>query len=135
MKEWGSAVYWTITGALLGFGFLGAFTIGIPFLAAGVVMAIFATFGLWIRGVWAITLGIGGVPVFVLAGNVIDAMTSSAPPCVREGAATLPANAGEGADIACTTPISGATIFGMVFFAVVALSGVAWRLFLRGRFS
>ncbi|MGH3089554.1 MAG: hypothetical protein ACRDSJ_19875 [Rubrobacteraceae bacterium] len=135
MREWTSAVYWIFTGALMGFGFLAAFTIGIPFLFAGVVMAVFGMFMLWIRGAWAITLGLGGVPIFVLAQQIIAAATSPAPPCAPEGSATLPTSAGEGASIACTTPISGAHIVGVAFFAVIALSGVAWRLFLRGRFS
>lgn len=134
MREWASAVYWTATGALMGFGFLAAFTIGIPFLMIGLVMAVFGMFMLWIKGAWAITVGLGGVPIFVAAQQIIVTAASPAPPCTQEGSATLPVGAGEGASTACTIAISGAHIAGLAFFAVIALSGVVWRLFLRGRF-
>ncbi len=119
----------------MGFGFLAAFTIGAPFLMIGLVMAVFGMFMLWIKGAWAITVGLGGVPIFVVAQQIIATAASPAPPCTQEGSATLPAGAGEGASIACATPISNVSIVVLAFFGMVALSGVAWRLFLHGRFS
>jgi hypothetical protein len=119
----------------MGFGFLGAWSIGIPFLLVGAVMAVFGLFKLWIRGAWAITLGLGGVPVAIFARDVVGATISSAPPCSREGSATIPASAGEGASVSCTTPISEEVVVGLMFFGAIALSGVMWRLFLQGRSS
>ena len=38
MDEQGRVAYWAIAGALTVFGFLGSFTIGLPFLVAGLLM-------------------------------------------------------------------------------------------------
>lgn len=91
MQEWKGALYWTFTGALIGFGFLSGFTIGIPFLLAGMVMAMLGLFKLWTSGVWAITLGLGGIPAIMLSVNIIGMVLSPGPTCTQEGNLTLPA--------------------------------------------
>jgi hypothetical protein len=40
----GHIAYWAITGVLTVFGFLGSFTIGLPFLVVGLLMC---AFGKW----------------------------------------------------------------------------------------
>ncbi len=60
MRELASAIYWTLTGALISFSFLVAFghIVGIPFMVVGVVMAFVGLVKWWTRGVWAITVGL-----------------------------------------------------------------------------
>jgi hypothetical protein len=109
MREWQSAIYWAVAGALMAFGGLALFTVGLPFLFAGVVMAIIAMTKLWIKGAWAITLGLGGVPMALAAGLV-----------GHEGASS-------------GSSFSTDQIVVLAFFGVIALSGIAFRLMARGR--
>lgn len=134
-QEWRSALYWAATGAILGFGLLAIFTVGVLFLIVGLAMALLAVFRLWLRGAWAITLGLGGAPAAIFVRDIVEAAVSSDPSCTREGSVTIPASAGEGASVACTTPITNAHVVALALFGLVAASGVMWRLFLRGRFS
>ena len=110
MREWQSAVYWAFTGALMTFGGLALFTIGLPFLFAGLVLAVIGILKLWIKGVWAITLGLGGVPL-VSAGLVGHSATSPAP------------------------SFSTDQIVVLAFFGAIALSGIAFRLLAHRRYS
>lgn len=89
MREWQSAVYWAVAGALIGFGGLALFSIGLPILFAGIVMAVFGMFKLWIEGAWAITLGLGGVPIMMASGFVGHGVTSSAPSFSADQVAVL----------------------------------------------
>lgn len=66
--------------------------------------------------------------------DIIEAAVSSDPSCTQGGAVTIPASAGEGASVACTTPITDGHIVALALFMVVAASGPAWRFFMRGRF-
>jgi hypothetical protein len=47
--ELASAIYWVLTGAIIGFGFLGIMTIGLPSLLIGSIMAVFGLIVLWIK--------------------------------------------------------------------------------------
>jgi hypothetical protein len=134
-QEWKSALYWTVTGAILGFGFLAIFTVGVLFLIVGLAMLFLAVFKLWLRGAWAVTLGLGGAPAVIFARDIVEAAASSEPSCTRQGSVTIPASAGEGASVACTPPITDAHLVALALFVVVAASGPAWRFFMRGRFS
>jgi hypothetical protein len=102
VREWQSAVYWALAGVLIGFGGLALFSVGLPFLFAGAVMAVVAVFRLWIEGAWAATLGIGGAPMAALAG------------LFGQGAAAPPFSADE--------------VVVLTFFGAIALSGPAFRL-------
>jgi hypothetical protein len=110
MRELESAVYWAIVGALISFGGFGIMSIGLPFLAAGWILAFIGLFTLGFRGVWAITVGLGAVPVYLLVLF------------------------GPGHNIPLPT---GEEIAGLVFFGAIALSGPVLRLVLliRGRSS
>lgn len=134
-QEWKNALYWTLTGAILGFGLLAIFTVGVLFLIDGFAMALLAIFKPWLRGARAVTLGLGGAPAVIFARDIFEAAVSSDPSCTQEGSVTIRASAGEGASVACTTPITGAHIVALALFVAVAASGPAWCFFRRGRFS
>jgi len=107
VREWQSAVYWAVAGALMAFGGLALFSIGLPFLFAGSVMAVLGLFKLWINGAWAITLGLGGVPMVIVSG-LVD----------------------HGAE-----PYSSDQIVVLMVFGLIALSGIALRFLMRQRHS
>ena len=107
MRELEASVYWAIIGALISFGDLGLISIGLPFLAAGCTLAIVGLFMLGFRGLWAITLGLGGAPMAVLLRAVVGVSASPDPSCTQEGSVSFPAGAGEGASVSCTGPLSG----------------------------
>lgn len=136
MRELASAVYWTVTGALIAFGFLGLMSIGLPFLLVGLVMAVFGLFWLVLRGVWAITAGLGGVPTYLILRRILEAVGSSGPPCTEEGEGTLadPSGAGEDAvALSCSPPVPDDYAAVLVFFGVIMLSGPAVRLLVLAR--
>lgn len=135
MRELGSAVYWAVTGALISFGFLGLMSIGLPFLLVGLVMFVYGVFWLLLRGVWAITVGLGAVPAYLFTNNALMVAGSSGPPCSESGEATLaaPAGTGESTAASCSPPESDDFIAVLVFLGVVMLSGPAVRLLLLVR--
>lgn len=144
MRELASAVYWAVVGGLLSFGFLGAMTIGGPFLLVGWVMAVLGFFAVyispsWIKGVWAVTLGLGGMPLYLLLPNMLGAIGSSGTVCSQGASGTVTAkSAGEKVIETCSYPaFSGGHIVAIVFFGAITLAGPAVRLFLyvRGRRS
>jgi hypothetical protein len=139
MREMGSAAYWAITGAVLSFGGLGAFTIGLPFIVVGLVMAFVGLMKLWTWGVWAITVGLGAVPAYVILRDVLEALGSSAPPCTQEGSSTIapPSGADKSGVVSCSPPIPEDFVAVVMFFAVIMHSGPAVRLFMlaRGRLA
>jgi hypothetical protein len=130
--ELASAIYWVLTGALISFGFLGLMTIGIPFLLIGSIMAVFGLLVMWIKGVWAITVGLGGAPVYFVLTNVLEAVSSSGPPCTeKEGTVTL--GPGESAIASCSPPIPEGYVAVLVFFGAIVFSGPVVRLFMLAR--
>jgi hypothetical protein len=137
MRELAGAIYWALSGGLIAFGFLGLMSIGLPFLVIGAVMASFGIFWPGIRGAWAITTGLGGVPAYLVLGRVLEAIGSSGPPCTQEGAVTIaaPSGAGEGAVSSCSPAIPEGSVIILVFFGGIALLGPAVRLLVlvRGR--
>ena len=61
-------VRWGLTGLLIAFGVLAIFSVGLPFLLAGVLMAVFAAARGDTNGaVPGLALGIGAACVFLLA--------------------------------------------------------------------
>lgn len=110
MKDLGAIVYWAIVGALMSFGGLALMSIGLPFLVAGWGLALVGLFALELRGVWAITTGLGGAPVY-------------------------PVLLGSGRSI--SLPTGSEEIAVLAFFGAIALSGPVVRLLLlvRGRSS
>jgi hypothetical protein len=140
MRGLAGAVYWAVTGGLIAFGFLGLMSIGLPFLLVGLMMAVFGLFSVGLVGAWAITVGLGGVPAYLVLSRVLEAVGAPGPPCAEEGEATLaaPSGAGEGVVAAsCSPPVPDGYVAVLVFLGVIVLSGPAVRLlvFVRGRTS
>ena len=137
MREMAGVVYWALSGGLISFGFLAAWTIGLPFLLIGTIMTVFGLFWPGIRGVWAITAGLGGVPAYIILSNVWEAVGAAGPPCTQEGAVTIPAPSGSGdsAVLSCSPAVPDNYIVVLVVLGVFALSGPVVRLLLlvRGR--
>lgn len=136
MREWSYALYWLVTGALMGFGFVGMFSIGLPFLVVGMLMGVFGFLKLGGRGSWAFLVGLGGLPALVLLINIAEGIRSALNPYCgvsdpsggEAGKTEVPPNAGP---VECSfIPASYYVLFAV--FAAIALSGVAARL-LRGR--
>jgi hypothetical protein len=134
-RELTGAAYWAVTGALIGFGGLALMSIGLPFLLIGSVMAVFGLFMLWVKGVWAATVGLGGVPVCVVLMDVLEATRSSAPPCTQEGSFTIAAPSGPSESVvaSCSPPMPEGYVAVLVFFGAAMLSGPAVRLFMLAR--
>jgi hypothetical protein len=138
MRELASALFWAVTGTLITFGSFALMTIGMPFLLVGLVTAAFGLYWLGTRGVWAITVGLGGVPAYIVLSDVLEAVGASGPPCTQEeGAVTIaaPSGAGESATSSCSPAVPDGYIVVLAFFGLIALSGPAVRLVLlvRGR--
>lgn len=135
MRGLASAVYWTVTGGVMAFGGLALMSIGLPFLVVGLVMAAFGLFWPGIGGVWALSLGLGGVPAYIVLSDVLEAVGASGPPCTREGEVTMaaPSGPGESTVISCSPAVPDNFIVVLVFFGVIMLSGPAVRLLMLAR--
>ncbi len=139
MRELASAIYWTLTGALISFSFLVAFghIVGIPFMVVGVVMAFVGLVKWWTRGVWAITVGLVALPAYALLRSVLEAGNPSGQRCTpEEGSAEVTLTLGPGeSSVSCSPPISDGFVAVVVFLGAIMLSGTAVRLLLfwRGR--
>ena len=64
-----TTLYWALAGALISFGVLGAFSIGIPLVLIGIYFMSFGLARLEHRGLWAALVGFGAVPVGLLLRN------------------------------------------------------------------
>lgn len=73
----GHVAYWAIAGALTVFGFLGSFTIGLPFLVAGLLMCAIGFVRFRVGDAWAAKGG-GVRWLAVVAGTVVSIFASLA---------------------------------------------------------
>ncbi|HEX2728976.1 MAG TPA: hypothetical protein VHM16_04425 [Rubrobacteraceae bacterium] len=127
-------LYWTITGAMMGFGLIGLMTIGFPFLIVGLVMAFI---GLWKPGIsraWAALIGFGGLPALFFLSHMIDSARSAVNPyCNITGPNTGEINIPpEVSMVECSySPASYYVMFAV--FAAITLLGVCLGLLLRAR--
>jgi lysylphosphatidylglycerol synthetase-like protein (DUF2156 family) len=90
----GTAAYWGVAVLLVGFGFLGLFSIGAPFLLTGVAMIVVSPWRtrrevLWpaLVGVWAFVLGYVLVAPLVCTSTVM-AVTAGSPVAVSHTTCT-----------------------------------------------
>jgi hypothetical protein len=127
--------YWLATGALLGFGFIGIWSIGLPFLVLGLGMVVFGAIRRWYAGAWAALVGLGGLPSLILLADLLSAPWA----CLPGGgvAFTTPSHVDY---YSCVqTPLGPLTTYHVLaaVFAVIALVGIAWGVFeaLRRRSS
>jgi hypothetical protein len=113
-------LYWLVTGALVGFGFIGILSIGLPFLLVGLAMVVFGAIRLGGSGIWALLVGLGGLPTAFL---IIDIVTAP-PPCPPGG--TLPFRLPSGAlAYSCSGPMNSYYVMAAIFGAI-ALVGLIW---------
>ena len=119
-------LYWLLTGALLGFGFIAILSIGALFLLLGLVLAIFGAVRRRGTGLWAALVGFGGLPALILLWDV----TSAPWDCQSATGGSLP-------NVNYYTCVD--TVFGRLTtyhvaafgFGVIALLGLAWPLVRR----
>lgn len=77
MDEQGHVAYWTIAGVLTIFGFLGSFTIGLPFLVVGLLMCAFGFVRFEVGDTWKAKEG-GVRWLAVVVGSVVPIFASLA---------------------------------------------------------
>lgn len=118
------ALYWFVTGTLVGLGLLGIASIGLPLLAVGFGMALFGGIRGRVTGFWAALVGFGLIPMFILILNI----ASAPPPCLEDGTLILPAGV---ASVECAGPIPSGYYVMARTFGAVALAGLAWPLLQR----
>jgi hypothetical protein len=66
-------IYWLLTGALIGFGFIAILSIGSLFLLLGVLLVVFGALRVGARGSWAALVGFGAAPAGILIWDVVSA--------------------------------------------------------------
>jgi len=64
-----TTTYWAFSGALVGYGVIGGFSIGIPLVLIGIFFMSFGLARLEHRGLWAALVGFGAVPAGLLLYN------------------------------------------------------------------
>lgn len=116
LKHW----YWTITGTLIGVGFLAMLTIGLPFLLVGLGMLIGGLLFWRARGFWIFLLIVGAVPALILLWDIVTAP----PPCAPNGSVRVPPGP---VGYACGGHLEGYYLLAAIFGAI-ALLGASWRL-------
>jgi hypothetical protein len=66
-------IYWLLTGALLGVGFIAILSIGSLFVLLGVLLLVFGALRVGQRGIWAAFVGFGALPAGILIWDVTSA--------------------------------------------------------------
>src|SRR5262245_42032985 len=67
------AVYWFVTGTVLGLGIGGLPSIGIFLLPLGLTLVIFGAIRLGARGLWALPIGFGALPAILVSRTIVFA--------------------------------------------------------------
>jgi len=112
--------YWIITGGLIGFGLLGALSIGLPFLLLGLVLLIAGLFFWRAKGFWVLLVSLGAIPALILLFDIL-----TAPPPCPSGPIILPPGS---QSYECSGPLDSYYVLAAIFGAL-ALLGLAWPLF------
>jgi hypothetical protein len=123
----GRTLYWLLTGALIGFGFIASASIGFPFLILGLILLPVGAIRLGGRGLWAGLVGLGGLPTLILVWDVTSAPWACQP---DNGELSLP----NVSYYTCVDTFAGqlTTYHVLAFgFGVIALAGLAWPLLSR----
>lgn len=63
-------LFWFATGALMGFGVIGILSIGVFFLAAGLILGVIGVVRVGARGLWAGLIGFGLLPALILQSDL-----------------------------------------------------------------
>lgn len=124
MRDRWAVLYWMVTGALMGFGFIGLMSIGLPFLVLGTVMAVAGPFLFHTRGSWAFPVGFGRLPALLLTFNMVRDILRSDWSCSSffasdngaSGSASGSVSAGPGREEVFCTTIPGSYLFVALVF-------------------
>lgn len=122
----GRALYWLLTGALIGFGVIAILSIGFPFLLLGLILVIFGAIRLGGSGLWAALVGFGGLPALILVWD----LTSAPWACASPTGEVLP----KVNYFSCVDTFLGQlTSYHLLAFGfgLIALVGLAWPLLQR----
>ena len=118
MPAWAKLLYWVIAGALMGFGFLLVFSIGIPLLLVGAVMILYGIKKIGANGFWAALIAMGVAPASLMMYQFLTA--DRCPPV--------------GGTASCVFFPNG-YLYVVALFGAIALAGIVWELLrlFRGR--
>lgn len=132
MSNW-RILYWFIVGACFGFGVISILSIGIIFLAAGLLLLIFGALRLGPRRMWAAIVGFGALPAAILLWDVTSQPWACEPanhtvysPVVPPGASYTSPNY-----FTCVQTFAGPlTTYHVLaaIFGAIAIVGVIWGL-------
>ena len=116
-------VYWLLTGALLGFGFIAILSIGSLFVLLGVLLVVLGALRVGPRGIWAALVGFGAAPAGILIWDMVSAPWA----CQGPGISSLP---NVNYFVCVDTPFGIFTAYHVMafFFGPIALAGLAWPL-------
>ena len=114
------SIYWLIVGALIGFGWLGAWSIGLPFLLVGVILLFYGMLRVGPHGFWAALVAFGALPAAILLYHYFAAAR-----CIGGTAVSIPAGAPAGTTVACDA-VSDSDLALGISFALIALAGLLW---------
>jgi hypothetical protein len=110
--------YWIITGMLIGFGFIGILSIGLPFLIVGLVMLIIGMIWRHGRGFWLAVIAFGALPALILTFDILTAPS----PCPGTPVTIQP---GQGYE--CGGHYEGYYVLAAIFGGIMLL-GIAWPI-------
>src|SRR5436305_1306117 len=113
-------VYWLLTGALIGFGFIRILSIGSLFLLLGLILVVIGALRVGAHGIWAALVGFGALPAGILIWDVTTM------PWACGNAGLLNVNYFSCVD----TPFGLLTAYHVMalIFGLVALVGLVWPL-------
>jgi hypothetical protein len=111
-------MYWVIAGGLIGFGFIGILSIGLPFLIVGVGMLVVGAIRWHGRGFWLAVIAFGALPTLILAFDLLTAP----PPCPG-----TPVIIQSSQGYVCGGHYEGYYALAAIFGGI-ALLGIAWPL-------
>lgn len=123
----GRTLYWLLTGACIGFGIIAILSIGIFFLAAGLILLVVGASRFRGRGLWAALVGFGGAPALLLLWDVVSGPWG----CITPGGGD--SQPGVSYYNCVQTPIGQLTSYHVMAFGfgVIALAGLTWPLLRR----
>lgn len=119
------ALYWLLTGAVIGFGIIAILSIGLPFIILGLLLVVFGVIRFGMRELWAAVVGAGLLPAGILLWDVTSGPWACAP---QGGGVTAQENVNYYTCV--STPVGTLTSYHVLafWFGVVALLGFAWLL-------
>lgn len=115
------SIYWLIVGALIGFGWLSAWTIGLPLLLIGVILLFYGILRVGPRGFWAAIVAFGAIPAATLLYTYFTEVR-----CTGGTALSIPVGAPAGTTVSCSA-IPDSYLVLAAWFALIALAGLLWR--------